>query len=59
MMTIREAIDALLRVPSEHWDLPLYIWDGEDNLPCLAITLFDSDEKHGPDNPLAVDLDYH
>lgn len=56
MMTIRETIDALLRVPSEHWDLPLYIWDGTSNLPAAGVSRFDSDAPYGPDNPLAVNV---
>lgn len=55
-MTIREVIHALLSIPSDEWDLPLYVWDGTDNRETFAVSLFDNDDTHGPDNPLAVNI---
>ena len=55
-MTVWEVIDALNTVPPHARHLPLYIWDGESNLPVAGVSRFDSDAPYGPDNPLAVDV---
>lgn len=56
MTTINDLLAALLAVPEDKRDLPIYVCDDEhaDNSPVTSVSLYDQGEGCGEDNPLSI-----
>lgn len=55
-MSIAETIAALRQVPYDMRHLPLYVFTDDGHVEIAGESLYDSDDKHGADNPLSIDL---